>query len=391
MQQRARHPGSLLLHRAGRPVARAFACACLLLAMALAPRVAICGDQAVLRIGVADALSGQFAVDSPSIGRAAQIAVAQINDRGGVRGMRVVLEEMDDQCNRVKAAEVARRLAAKRVAAVFGHTCTDAMEGALPVYAKAGIVAISPSVTKDDMGDAKLNPWFFRTINPLREEARVAAEFAKDKLRVHRAAFLHDGTTFGRDFAMGVRDQLEKMGVATVLCDKLNPVSLDFSAAVRSLVRSGADTLFIGAYKEVCERILTLLEANRATVNVVGPDVLHNVATVGAIKLKDVKVYAVFTDLTRSRSLGSSLAELHRNWYGTLPEPYFFSAYAAMQALLGALEAAESLTPGDIAKSLREGTWKTPLGRIGFDENGNPTGVETTVYRFREGRFEKCW
>ena len=241
------------------------------------------------------------------------------------------------------------------------------------------------------MGDAKLNPWFFRTINPLREEARVAAEFAKDKLRVHRAAFLHDGTTFGRDFAMGVRDQLEKMGVATVLCDKLNPVSLDFSAAVRSLVRSGADTLFIGAYKEVCERILTLLEANRATVNVVGPDVLHNVATVGAIKLKDVKVYAVFTDLTRSRSLGSSLAELHRNWYGTLPEPYFFSAYAAMQALLGALEAAESLTPGDIAKSLREGTWKTPLGRIGFDENGNPTGVETTVYRFREGRFEKCW
>ncbi len=390
MQQRARHFGVFSLRQAG-PAAGALAIACLLLALASGPREAFCGEQAVLRIGVADALSGPFAMDSPSIGRAAQIAVAQANDRGGVRGMRVVLEEMDDQCNRVKAAEVAKQLVAKRVAAVFGHTCTDAMEGALPVYSKAGIVAISPSVTKDDMGDAKRNPWFFRTINPLREEARVAAEFAKGKLGVQRAAFLHDGTAFGLDFAMGVRDQLEKKGVVTVLCDRLNPVSLDFSAAVRALVRSGADTLFIGAYKDVCERILTLLEANRTAVNVVGPDVLHNEATVGAIKLEGVKVYAVFTDLARSRSLSSSLGELHRNWFGTPPEPYFYSSYAAMQALLGALEEADSLAPGDVARALREGTWKTPLGKIGFDENGNPTGVETTVYHFRKGRFEKCW
>ena len=73
------------------------------------------------------------------------------------------------------------------------------------------------------------------------------------------------------------------------------------------------------------------------------------------------------------------------------PGPYFYSSYAAMQVLLGALDAADSLAPGDIARVLREGTWKTSLGKIGFDENGNPTGVETTVYRFREGRFEKCW
>ena len=391
MQQRARHPDGHLLHRAGMPLARALASAFACLLLALAPGAAVCGEQAVLRIGVADALTGPFAKDSASIGRAARIAIAQVNDRGGVRGMRVVLEEMDDQCNRVKAAEVARRLAAKQVVAVLGHTCTDAMEVALPVYTKAGIVAVSPSVTKDDMGNAKRNPWFFRTINPLREEGRVAAEFAKSKLGVKRAAFLHDGTAFGRDFAMEVRNQLEQKGVATVLCDRLNPVSLDFSASVRALVRSGADTLFIGAYKEVCERVLMLLEANRTTVNVVGPDVLHNVETVGSLKLQGVKVYAVFTDLSRSRSMSASLAELHRNWFGMPPGPYFYSSYAAMQVLLGALDAADSLAPGDIARVLREGTWKTSLGKIGFDENGNPTGVETTVYRFREGRFEKCW
>ena len=57
MQQRARHPDGRLLHRAGMPLARAlaFAFACLLLA--LAPGAAVCGEQAVLRIGVADALT----------------------------------------------------------------------------------------------------------------------------------------------------------------------------------------------------------------------------------------------------------------------------------------------------------------------------------------------
>ena len=390
MHQRAQHPGGFSLSRAGMPAARALICACLLLALALAPRMAFCGEQAVLRIGVADALTGQFAMDSPSIGRAAQIAVAQANDRGGVRGMRVVLEEMDDQCSPVKAREVAEKLVARRVAAVFGHTCTDAMEAALPVYTKAGIVTVSPSVTKDDMADTRRNPWFFRTISPLREEARVSAVFAVDKLDVRKAAFLHDGSVFGRGYVMDVRERLEKMGVPTVLCDSLNPVSLDYSAAVRALVRSGADTLFLGAYKEVCERVLTLLEANGKAVNVIGPDTLQNDAGIAALKLQAVKVYAAFTDETRNRSLSSSLAELYRNWHGTNPGPYFYSSYAAIQALLGALEDADSLAPGDIAKALREGSWKTPLGKIGFDENGNPTGVETTVYRFRDGRFEKC-
>lgn len=372
------------------PACRAFAFVLLLAALALFPCGAFCAEQAVLRIGVVDALTGPVAMDSPSIGRAAQIAVAQVNDRGGVRGMRVVLDEMDDQCSRVKASEVAEKLAAKRVAAVFGHTCTDAMEAALPVYTKAGIVTISPSVTKDDMADASRNPWFFRTINPLLEEARVSAEFARDKLGVKKAAFLHDGSAFGKGYAMEVRERLEKMGVATVLCDAVNPVGLDYSAAVRALMRSGADTLFIGAYKDVCQRLLMLLEANGEAVNVIGPDAMQNDASIAALKLHAVKVYAAFTDETRNRSLSASLAELHRNWHGTKPGPYFYSAYAAMQALLGAMEEADSLAPGDIARALREGSWKTPLGRIGFDANGNPTGVETTVYRFREGRFEKC-
>jgi len=353
--------------------------------------MAFCAEPGVLRIGVVDALTGKFAIDSPSIGRAAHIVAAQANDRGGVRGMRVELVEMDDQCSRSKAREVAEKLAGMQVAGVLGHTCTDAMEAALPVYTKAGIVAVSPSVTEDGMADARRNPFFFRTICPLKEQARVSAEFAASKLGVRRAAFLHDGTEFGRGYALEVRGLLERQGVETVLCDGLNPLSLDYAGAVRALARSGADTLFLGAYGAVCERLLMQLELNGQNVSVVGPDTLQGEDGILRLKLHAVKVYVAFTDERRSRTLSTSLAELHRNWFGTPPGPYFFSAYAAMQALLGALELADSPSGQDLARVLREGSWKTPLGRLGFDANGNPTGVATAVYRFHQGRLEKCW
>ena len=386
MHERARHPDA-----GSRRAGRIPAFLCLLLALAAAPLSCFCAELGVLRIGVADALTGKFAMDSPSIGRAAHIAVAQANDRGGVRGMRVELVELDDQCSRVKGREVAERLAGMHVSAVLGHTCTDAMEAALPVYARAGIVAVSPSVTKDSIADGLQPPLFFRTICPLKEEIRVSADFAASKLGVRKAAFLHDGTEFGRSYAMGVRDLLERKGVKTVLCDVLNPLALDYLAAVRSLARSGADTLFLGAYGAVCERILQQLEMNGYAISVVGPDAMQGESGIGCLKLHLVKGYVAFTDECRNKSLSRSVAELHRNWFGTEPGPYFYSAYAAMQALLGALEQAESLAPQDVAKALREGSWKTPLGKLGFDGSGNPTGVATAVYRSHQGRLEKCW
>src|SRR3546814_15219433 len=56
--------------------------------------------------------------------RGAEMAVADINAKGGVNGQKIQLIIGDDQCDPKQAVAVANRAAKERVAVVIGHFCT---------------------------------------------------------------------------------------------------------------------------------------------------------------------------------------------------------------------------------------------------------------------------
>ena len=62
------------------------------------------------------------------------------------------------------------------------------------------------------------------------------------------------------------------------------------------------------------------------------------------------------------------------------PEGYTLYAYGAVQAWAQAVEQAGSLKPKAIIKALKEGTFDTVLGKIGFDEKGDVTGISNFVW-----------
>ena len=62
------------------------------------------------------------------------------------------------------------------------------------------------------------------------------------------------------------------------------------------------------------------------------------------------------------------------------PEGYTLYAYGAVQAWAQAVEQAGSLKPKAVIKALREGSFDTVLGKIGFDEKGDVTGIDTFVW-----------
>jgi branched-chain amino acid transport system substrate-binding protein len=55
-------------------------------------------------------------------------------------------------------------------------------------------------------------------------------------------------------------------------------------------------------------------------------------------------------------------------------------SYGAVQAWSQAVEKAGSFKLKLVIKALREGTFDTVLGKIGFDEKGDVTGMNTFVW-----------
>ena len=62
------------------------------------------------------------------------------------------------------------------------------------------------------------------------------------------------------------------------------------------------------------------------------------------------------------------------------PDGYTLYSYGAVQAWAQAVKQAGSLKPKAVIDALRAGSFDTVLGRIGFDEKGDVTGISNFVW-----------
>src|ERR1700747_1829236 len=101
-----------------------------------------------LTAGAADAQNIPIAVVGPITGsnvalgeqmkRGAEMAVADINAKGGVLGKKLDLVEQDDACDPKQAVAAANDVVGKKVVFVAGHYCSSASIPASAVYNEAG-------------------------------------------------------------------------------------------------------------------------------------------------------------------------------------------------------------------------------------------------------------
>jgi branched-chain amino acid transport system substrate-binding protein len=80
--------------------------------------------EAEIRIATAGPMTGSAAWIGEQYLRAAEMAVEDLNSRGGVLGQRVELIVGDDFCDRDQAVAVARKLTSDGVVFVAGHFCS---------------------------------------------------------------------------------------------------------------------------------------------------------------------------------------------------------------------------------------------------------------------------
>ncbi len=345
-------------------------------------------DKDVIKLGIAGAYSGDLASYGIPSAKAAELVVRDINAKGGVLGKKVVLLVEDDGCKPELATNTATKLLSQDVDIVMGHICSGATKAALGIYRAENIICMSPSATNPPLTQSGEYPNFYRTISSDDAQARLEVNYVLDVLKAKKIAVLHDKGDYGKGLAEFAKGFLEKDPRAeVVLYEGVTPGAVDYSAVVQKIKRYKADAVIFGGYHPEASKIIMQMRKKRMKTAFISDDGVKDDTFIKVAGEYAEGVYATGPKDTTKNALAIYATEAHRKAYGSEPGAFFLNAYAATQALLNAVEKAGSTDYEKVSQALRTEYVETPLGKIGFDENGDAIGIGFSIYQVQNGLY----
>ena len=354
--------------------------------MSALPETGCADDQ--IKLGAVGVSSGELAPFGLSGLRGAQLAVEEINSKGGLLGRRIQLYVEDDTCKPAKATTKAAKMVAKNVIAVIGHTCSGATLAALNIYSDANIIVISPSATNPTLTRSGNYPNFLRTIAPDDAQAKSQVDFALEQLNSNKIAVIHDKGVYGKGLAEAVKGLVESSGTAeVVLYAGISPASVSYADIAMKIKLSKADTVIFGGYHPVAAQIVTHIRKIKLKTAFISGDAIKDDSFIAGAGDYAEGVYATAPKDASKLPYSMAAIAAYRKAFRSEPGPFYLNAYAATLALANAVEKAGTTDSAAVLKMLKTESVRTPLGNIGFDHKGDPEGVGFSVYRVRNGVF----
>jgi branched-chain amino acid transport system substrate-binding protein len=325
-----------------------------------------------VKIGLAAPLTGSSAQDGESIKNGVQLAIDEVNGKGGINGKKVVLDVQDDKTDPKEAAIVANKLAGdKSVLAVVGHFNSSATLAGAPVYNKAGVVEISPGSSSPAVTAA--GDYTFRVITTDAYQADYVAKWAINDLGYKKIAIIYENNDYGKGLSDVFAEKSKAQGATIVSNDSyLAGETKDFSAILTKIKTQSPDMLFIGGLYN--ETALIAKQAKNMNLNapVMGVDAIYSNALIdlGGQSVEGVLLPGFFHEST-DNPVAKNFIKAYKEKYKQNPATYAAYAYDAAKIVLDAVAKA-----GTDRKAIRDYIAKVKgfQGATGintFDENGD--------------------
>jgi branched-chain amino acid transport system substrate-binding protein len=313
--------------------------------------------------------------------RGMDLAIVEINSRGGVRGRPLQVVFRDDQGDGSKAANVAGEFVANpAIVAVVGHVTSGAMVAAARVYDQ-GLPAISTTASSPDLSG--ISPWVFRVISSDSANGLDMARFVR-RLGFRRASILYENNAYGR----GLADSFRRGFGGDVLSFDPIPadVSGDYEPYVAFLRAKQPDVVFVAGMQPSGTGVLREARKQGLRSAFIGGDGWTPLALDTTIS-EGAYVGAPFS-AEDPRAEAQRFVQAFRTRYHVSPDGNAALGYDATMLLARAIAEA-----GTSRRAVREwltslGTeWSFPgvTGNIRFRESGDVVGKGFVMTQIRRG------
>jgi branched-chain amino acid transport system substrate-binding protein len=346
------------------------------------------GDQPIV-IGLAGPFSQPRGV---AMKNAAELAVKEINARGGVHGRLLTLRIVDDSGRPDVAIRVAQALADDpAVVAVVGHLTSGTSLAAGRIYgaARRPVPMISPSASSPELSG--VNPYVFRICPTDLSHGAQLARYAREKLAASQAGIIYINDDYGRGLRLSFATEFRRLGGTVVEEDpslSATPSLEPYLSRMRQI--GGVDVLMLATERGGAE--LALREKGRLGISwpVIGGDALTGIEAAGSLA-EGVRVSSAYLADAPGDRNAVFVTAYGRAYEGQRPDHRGAGAYDILQLLAHALGAAGVDRRAVRNYIARVGTdlpsFDGVTGTIAFDAHGDVPAKPVVIGVVQGGRL----
>jgi branched-chain amino acid transport system substrate-binding protein len=340
----------------------------------------------VIRIGVAEALTGGAAQYGLSIRNGFQLAADQINAAGGVGGAKIELVVEDEQGKKEEAINAFKKLIFQdQVLMLFGPTLSNSAQAADPIAQAAKVVVFGTSNTAD--GITSIGDHVFRNSVTEADVLPVTLRTAAQHAHITKVAVLYgNDDVFTKSGYDNFKKALEALKIPVTTTETFAKGDVDFKAQLTKIKASHPDAI-----------VLSALLAEGAPIMVQARQLGLNLPFIGGNGMNSVKVFDLAKGASDDLWVGSpwsienrapannSFIVAYTQKFKSAPDQFAAQAYDALNVVAAALKTAK--LSGNLAadrQALRDALpgvkWTGATGAFAFrraqDKAGRPAGYD---------------
>ncbi|ANP90719.1 substrate-binding protein [Rhizobium leguminosarum] len=321
-----------------------------------------------IKIGVPVGLSGANSVVAPSVVQAAELAVEEINGKGGVLGRPLQLEIADDASGAAGAQKAFDSLVfQKEVNVVISMETSAARNAGLPIISKGDVPYIYTSFYEGKSCNANL---FVDAWVPEQQVPPVVDNFIT-KQGAKKFFLIGSDYAFGRGMLTFAKGYIEKAGAQVVGEEYLPMDGSDWTAIISKLRSSGADAIITSTAGGAPNVTLTKqLRSSGVTLPYGNLAVDEGTAKSMGTDAKDIFLSASYVTGIDSPENKAFLSAMDKKFGKELRTPNDLSVpqYEAIYLYKAAVEKAGSTDTADVLKALPDVSFTGPRGKISMNK-----------------------
>ena len=364
------------------------ALAAMLIAM-IAFTVTVNGAAQTIKIGTILPISGAISAYGIESRDAMNMAVAEINAKGGVLGKKLELVVEDDENSPDKTMNAIKKLVSRDRVTAFVGAMTSKCTLAITKYAQAKkLVMVTPTSTNDTVTEA--GDYIFRICYTDSFQGQVVAQYAFETLKTKKAAILYDNTNdYSKGLTNNFKEKFEKLGGKIIAQESYSSTDKDFNAQLTKIKAAGPEVLFIPDYYSTVSLIAKQVRAQGLNIPMVGADGWDEITNNAGEEVINSYYSNHYSPEADDPQVKNFVKNFQAKYKGVTPNALAALSYDATYVMADAIKKAGSTDSAKIRAALLKTNGKFVTGSIRFDAKRNPikSAVMLKIVKGSDGKL----
>lgn len=330
--------------------------ALLLCAMMMFSLLAGCGSKTAtntsaggdtIKLGFLGALTGSVANYGIPGQKGMQMAIDELNAKGGIMGKKVEGIYYDNKGESSEIANITTKyITVDKVAALVGDPCTGLTKVAADIAQKNKMVIFSAGAT--GAGVVEIGDYVFRNTLLDSVAAPTVVDWMINQKGWKKLAIITSGNNgYSTALTPIFKEAILAKGGTIVLEESINDGETDFTAQVTKLKNAGADALVFTGYYTEAALIMNEAKKKGLDITMVGGDGLYgqDLAKLGGDAVKEKVIFYAGFSTDQPSAETAKFLEAYRAKFNEDPDMFSAQYYDAVMIIAKAMTDAKSTDP----------------------------------------------